>query len=45
MIVLEDKFELMFKDLPKMVAIDSNDDYPVVFGYGDKKELNAFLSP
>ena len=43
-IVVEDVFEAIFKYLPDM-KFSENDvkSFPVEFGYGDQKELNAFL--
>jgi len=43
-IVVEDRLETMFEDLPKMKSLSGETYHSVVFGYGDKKELNAFLS-
>ena len=42
-IVLEDKLAEMFSDLPAMSYSDGSPSFPVSFGYGDKKELNAFI--
>jgi hypothetical protein len=43
-IIVEEKFEAIFSYLPDMKFSDSSPSYPVVFRYGDKDELLAFLN-
>jgi hypothetical protein len=43
-IIIEDVLEKVFSYLPKMSFEEGGTEYPVVFGYGDKIELNSFLS-
>ncbi len=42
-IKVESRLEEMFCDLPKVVSLSEQSTHSVVFGYGDKKELNFFL--
>ena len=42
-IIIEDKFEAIFGYLPDMKYDDSSPAFPVIFKYGDKDELMAFL--
>lgn len=43
-IELEKVLEAMFAFLPDMVGVDTDQEFPVVFGYGDEVELNQFLA-
>lgn len=42
-IVVEDKLKEMIDVLPNMSYKDETDEFEVWFGFGDEKELNAFL--
>lgn len=43
MIVIEDRFEEMIEYLPSMTRADGTGSFKPTFGFGDGKELNAFL--
>lgn len=43
MIVVEDKLEAIFSFIPEIKQINGTNKYKHTFGYGDLKELNAFI--